>query len=117
MRFRFLGTDAKLYAAKKRAAFLSLFTVFLVYFVWNSAWHLPSQLVILGYVEHPVEVWIGWDSGPVQPYGFRRCESVSPTRIVSEAGIIKVRRVGGRHPSAKLTKSDKRHPAFQMIGQ
>lgn len=102
MRFRFLGTDAKLYAAKKRAAFLSLFTVFLVYFVWNSAWHLPSQLVILGYVEHPVEVWIGWDSGS----GYNHMASADvifgqPDKNRVRSGIIKVRRVGGRHPSAK----------------
>ena len=87
---------------KKYLVFTAIFLLFLIYFVWNSAWHLPSQLVIKGRTASPVEVRVDWDSG----YGFNDMESadiVFGKRVKANAGngIVRIRRVGMSHPAAK----------------
>jgi len=90
---------------KKHLVFLSLFIVFLIYFVWNSSWHLPSQLVIKGQTASPMAVRVNWDSGS----GFNDMESVDLVFGKSVAanagsGIVRIRRVGKSHPAAKSTE-------------
>jgi hypothetical protein len=81
---------------------LAIFFAFLLYFVWNSSWHLPSQLVIKGNVQHPAEVQVGWDSGS----GFNDMEMadlVFGNRVKAHAGsgVVKIRRIGKSHPDAR----------------
>lgn len=87
------------------AAFLALFLVFLIYFVWNSSWHLPSQLVITGQADFPTEVQVSWDSRS----GFNDMESADVVfgRLVdaeARSRIVRIRRVGKGHPAAKSTE-------------
>jgi hypothetical protein len=87
---------------KKYLAFLAIFFVFLLYFVWNSSWHLPSHLVIRGQTESPADVRVSWDSGA----GFNDMDSadlVFGTPIVAGPGsrVVRIRRTGGSHPSAR----------------
>ena len=104
---------------KKHITFLALFMAFLIYFVWNSSWHLPSQLVIRGHVESPTDVRVDWDSGS----GFNDMESADvvfgrPVDTHVKSGIVRIRRVGRNHPAAKsaevwmkvLKRSQDEHP-------
>ena len=104
---------------RKRAAFTALFLAFLAYFAWNSAWHLPSQLVITGQAESPADVRVSWDSGS----GFNDMEAADVVfgRAVDEdfkSSTVRIRRVGRSHPSSKsaevwvkaLQRSQDGHP-------
>ena len=104
---------------KKQIAFLSLFLAFLIFFVWNSSWHLPSQLVISGQAELPADVRVSWDSGS----GYNDMESADAVfgRAVDEdfkSKTVRIRRVGRSHPSSKsaevrikaLQRSQDEHP-------
>ena len=104
---------------RRYAAPAALFLAFLAFFVWNSAWHLPSQLVITGQLESPADVRVSWDSGS----GFNDMESADAIfgRVVDEdfkSRIIRIRRVGRGHPSSKssevwikaLQRSQDEHP-------
>ncbi len=87
---------------KKYLAFLAIFFVFLLYFVWNSSWHLPSQLVIRGRAESPVDVRVSWDSGS----GFNPMEAANlvfgkPVEAKVRSGVVRIRRIGASHPAAK----------------
>lgn len=87
---------------KKYLVFLTLFFSFLFWFVWNSAWHLPSQLVIRGQVKSPVDVRVSWDSGS----GFNKMESADlvfgkPVETRSGNPVVRIRRTGNRHPAAQ----------------
>src|SRR4030043_388486 len=87
---------------KKSIVFLTLFLVFLLYFVWNSSWHLPSQLIIKGRVELPAEVRVSWDSGA----GFNDMEAADlvfgkPVEANVRSGVVRIRRIGMNHPAAK----------------
>lgn len=87
---------------RKHLVFPALFLVFLIYFVWNSSWHMPSQLVIKGRTASPVEVRVNWDSGS----GFNDMESADlvfgkPVKANAGSGIVSIRRVGKSHPAAK----------------
>lgn len=90
---------------KKYIVFLVLFLICLLYFVWNSSWHLPSQLVIRGQTESPVDVRVSWDSGS----GFNDMESTdvvfgNPVNARQENSVVKIRRTGKKHPSAQSTE-------------
>lgn len=104
---------------KIRIAFLSLFLAFLIFFVWNSSWHLSSQMVITGQAESPADVRVSWDSGS----GYNDMESADAVfgRSVDEdfkSKTISIRRVGRSHPSSKsaevwikaLQRSQDEHP-------
>ena len=83
--------------------FLALCGAFLLFFLWNSSWHLPSQLIIKGRVDLPAEVRVSWDSGA----GFNDMEAAdlvfgNPVRK-DRGGFIRIRRIGKRHPAAKST--------------
>ena len=87
---------------KNPIVFLAVFFVFLLYFVWNASWHLPSQLIIKGRVDFPAEVRVSWDSGA----GFNDMEATDlvfgkPAEVSSGSGIVSIRRIGKRHPAAK----------------
>jgi glutaminase len=87
---------------KKRLVFLAVFFVFLLYFVWNSSWHLPSQLIIKGQVELPAEVRVSWDSGA----GFNDMETAdlvfgNPVETTVRSGAVRIRRIVKGHPAAK----------------
>ena len=87
---------------KNQLAFFAVFFVFLLYFVWNSSWHLPSQLIIKGRVELPAEVRVSWDSGA----GFNDMEAADlvfgkPVVPTVRSGFIRIRRIGKGHPAAK----------------
>ena len=87
---------------KKHFVLLAVFFVILFYFVWNSAWHLPSQLVIKGHARIPAEAQVGWDSGS----GFNDMETAdvvfgSPAKANVRSGVVKIRRIGKNHPAAK----------------
>lgn len=104
---------------KKLLFFPVLCLAFLIYFVWNSSWHLPSQLIIKGWTASPVEVRMNWDSGS----GFNDMESVDlvfgkPVKANTGSGIIRIRKGGKGHPAAKsaevwikvLKRSQDEHP-------
>ena len=79
-----------------------LFICFLFYFVWNSSWHLPSQLIIRGQVVNPVDGRVSWDSGA----GFNDMESADlvfgkPVEANVRSGIVRIRRIGKSHPAAQ----------------
>ncbi|MCX5906387.1 MAG: hypothetical protein NTY64_04145, partial [Deltaproteobacteria bacterium] len=87
---------------KKHLFFVVLFLVFLAYFVWNSSWHMPSQLVISGQAESPVDVRVSWDSGA----GFNDMEAADlvfgkPIEARPGSHVVRIRRTGNRHPSAQ----------------
>jgi len=87
---------------KRVLAFLILLFSFLIWFVWNSAWHLPSELVMTGHVESPAAVRVAWDSGA----GFNEMESADlvfgkPIEPRSLCPVMRIRRTGGKHPSAR----------------
>lgn len=88
----------------KHLVFLAIFFVFLLCFVWNSSWHLPSQLIIKGRVDLPSEVRISWDSGA----GFNDMEAADlvfgrPEKAAVGSGAVRIRRIGKGHPAAKST--------------
>ena len=88
---------------KKHLFLLAIFFAFLLYFVWNSSWHLPSQLIIKGRVQLPAEVQVGWDSGS----GFNDMETAdlvfgNPVKANVRSGVVMIRRIGKSHPAAKL---------------
>src|SRR3989339_1596292 len=90
---------------KKQIVFLAIFLAFLLYFVWNSSWHLPSQLVIRGQIESPADVRVNWDSGS----GFNDMESVDlvfgkPVEANVRSGVVRIRRIGKSHPAAQSTE-------------
>jgi hypothetical protein len=90
---------------KRSLVFLTIFFVFLLYFVWNSSWHLPSQLVIRGQAESPVDVRVSWDSGS----GFNDMESADlvfgkPVKANVRSGVVRIRRIGKSHPAAKTAE-------------
>lgn len=104
---------------KKYLAAVILFSCFLLYFVWNSSWHLPSQLIIKGRVQLPAEVQVGWDSGS----GFNDMESAdlvfgNPVKANVRSGVVKIRRIGKSHPVARsadvwikaVARSEDDHP-------
>jgi hypothetical protein len=104
---------------KKRLVISTIFLAFLIYFVWNSSWHLPSQLIIKGQTASPLEVRVNWDSGS----GFNDMESEDlvfgkPMRVSTGSGVVRIRRVGKSHPAAKsaevwvkvLKRSQDEHP-------
>src|SRR3989339_1689856 len=87
---------------KKQIVFLAIFLAFLLYFVWNSSWHLPSQLVIRGQIESPADVRVNWDSGS----GFNDMESADlvfgkPVEANVRSGVVRIRRIGKSHPAAQ----------------
>ncbi|MGD1151727.1 MAG: hypothetical protein ABR911_02445 [Syntrophales bacterium] len=87
---------------KRSLAFLALFSLFLCWFVWNSSWHLPSELVMTGRTESPAAVRISWDSGA----GFNEMESAdivfgTPIEPRSANPVMRIRRTGSRHPAAQ----------------
>jgi hypothetical protein len=87
---------------KKHFVISTIFLAFLIYFVWNSSWHLPSQLIIKGQTASPVEVRVNWDSGS----GFNNMESEDlvfgkPVKVNNGSGVVRIRRVGKSHPAAK----------------
>jgi hypothetical protein len=87
---------------KKQLVFLAIFLAFLLYFVWNSSWHLPSQLVIRGQIESPADVRVSWDSGS----GFNDMESADlvfgkPVEANVRSGVVRIRRIGKSHPAAQ----------------
>jgi hypothetical protein len=87
---------------KKYVVFFALFFVFLAWFVWNSSWHLPSQLIIRGHVDAPADVRISWDSGA----GFNNMEAADlvfgkPVEANVTSGVVRIRKVGKSHPAAK----------------
>ena len=87
---------------KRSLAFLALFSLFLCWFVWNSSWHLPSELVITGRTESPAAVRVSWDSGA----GFNEMESAdivfgTPIEPRSANPVMRIRRTGSRHPAAR----------------
>lgn len=86
----------------KLFAFLSLFSLFLTYFVLNSSWHIPSQLIIKGSVQSPTEALVSWDSGS----GFNDMESADLVlgkivTVTEKSGVIKIRRIGKNNPASK----------------
>lgn len=104
---------------KKPLVFPILSLAFLIYFIWNSSWHLPSQLIIKGQTSSPVEVRVNWDSGS----GFNDMESEdlvfgNPGKVSTGSGVVRIRRVGKSHPAAKsaevwvkvLKRSQDEHP-------
>lgn len=104
---------------KRALAFLILLFSFLIWFVWNSAWHLPSELVMTGHVESPAAVRVAWDSGA----GFNEMESAelvfgTPIEPRSLCPVMRIRRTGGKHPSARsadvriklIKRSEDDHP-------
>ena len=102
---RFAGNMHQKSFMKKQIAFLSLFLAFLIFFVWNSSWHLPSQLVITGQAESAADVRVSWDSGS----GFNDMESTdavfgNPAERGSKSGFIRMRRVGNSNPAAKTAE-------------
>ena len=87
---------------KKQFVLLAVFCAILICFIWNSSWHRPSQLVIKGRVQIPAEARVSWDSGS----GFNVMESAdvvfgSPAKANVKSGVIKLRRIGKRHPAAR----------------
>lgn len=85
--------------------FVAFFSVFLVWFVWNASCHLPSQLIINGSVQSPTEARVSWDSGS----GFNDMESADvvfgrPVDATFVNPVIKIRRTGGSHPSARSSE-------------
>lgn len=92
----------RIFLVKKTIIALALFSVFLGWFVWNSAWHLPSHLIIQGSVKTPVEAQISWDSGS----GFNDMESAEVvfgkfSQMYAKSGVLKIRRIGMTDPAAK----------------
>ena len=107
-----------------------LFRVFLLYFVWNSSWHLPSQLIIKGRVDFrrrfgsvgiPVRVSTIWK---------RRISFLANLlEATVGSGVVRIRRIGKRHPAAKSadvwikavkrSEDDKSHDswAFRIPGR
>ena len=83
--------------------FLAPCGAFLLFFLWNSSWHLPSQLIIKGRAELPAEVQVSWDSGG----GFNDMEAadlVFGNHVQKDrGGFIRIRRIGKSHPAAKST--------------
>ena len=87
---------------KKYIIYLIIFLGLLIYFIWNSSWHLPSQLIIKGRVQLPAEVQVNWDSGS----GFNDMESAdlvfgNPVKTNVRSGVVKIRRIGRSHPAAR----------------
>ena len=98
---------------------MTIFLGLLIYFIWNSSWHLPSQLIIKGHVQLPAKVQVGWDSGS----GFNDMETAdlvfgNPVKTNVRSGVVKIRRIGRSHPAARssdvwikaLIRSDDNHP-------
>lgn len=86
---------------KKHFVLLAIFFTILLYFVWNSSWHMPSQLIMKGQVQNPIEVRVSWDSGA----GFNDMESTDvvlgrPLTVSERSGVIRIRRIGKSHPAS-----------------